>query len=245
MFRKIILSALLITSFFTSGCKEHTHEDSIKFATSGDYPPFEYLEADTLKGFDIDLAKLIAKELHKNAEFENMQFSTIFIALQNNAVDAAISTITATEERKKNFDFSDSYYTETIAAVYLKDSPLKQKKQLANKKIACQLGATMEVWLKEHVPSATISALDSTNQIIEAVKAKHVDAALIDRSQAEAFAKKNPSLAYSIIAESNLGYSVAMPKNSPLTAQINTALQKLHENGEIAKLKDKWLSPQK
>src|SRR5437870_2872374 len=102
-----LLMPMLAAILFLTGCHEEKAADRIIFVTSAEYPPFEYQKNGELVGFDIDLARLIAKELHKEAVFENMQFSTILVALQNGAADAAISTITITDERKKHFDFSD------------------------------------------------------------------------------------------------------------------------------------------
>lgn len=104
------------------------------FSTSAEYPPFEYIENGEIKGFDIDLAKLIAKELGKEAVFDNMQFSTVLPALNSGQDDVAIATITITEERKKNFDFSIPYYFEGMAAVFDISQPVKEISQLTGKK---------------------------------------------------------------------------------------------------------------
>ena len=79
------------------GCKSKKNNNTITFATSSLYPPFEFLENGILSGFDIDLAYAIGKELQKEVVFEDMQFSAVLPALQSGIVDAAISTITITE----------------------------------------------------------------------------------------------------------------------------------------------------
>lgn len=73
----------------------------IHFAVAAEYPPFEYNDHGELKGFDIDLARLIAKKLNKEALFDTMQFSSILPAISTGQVDAAISTLTITEQRKR------------------------------------------------------------------------------------------------------------------------------------------------
>lgn len=217
----------------------------ITFATSAEYPPFEYVEKGKLTGFDIELAKLVAKELGKEAQFENMQFSSILPALINGQVDAAISTITITEERKKNIDFSDGYYTETLATVFKNGQPIMDKAQLSSKKVACQLGTTMEIWLKKHVPNAEVVTFDNNNQAIEALKADHVDVVLIDGAQANVFSQKNSGLSYAKIAQSEAGYGIALNKDSILKIEINKALKLLESKGEIKKLEEKWLGTAK
>ena len=99
----------------------------------------------------------------------------------------------------------------------------------------------MEMWLKKHISEDAIVAMDVANQAIEALKAGHVDGVVIDSFQAAAFSKKNPSLSYMVIAQSDNGYGVAVQKNSELKDQINRALGVLKEKGEIAVLQKKWL----
>lgn len=239
---KSFFSILLLTSaILISGCGKPKDNQTIHFAVSAEYPPFEYQEQGELKGFDIDLAKLIAKHLGKKAAFDNMQFSTILPALSSEQVDAAISTITITEEREKNFDFTIPYYFESLAAVSPKENPINSQAALKGKTIACQLGSTMEIWLKKNYPDNVVMAMDNNNQAIEALKAGHVDVVLMDGPQGVIFSKKNPTLTSVIIAKSENGYGIAVKKHSLLKAQINRILNTVKTNGELANLKNKWL----
>ena len=243
---KIIIIVLLMScTLCLGGCRDNQKADTLIFATSADYPPFEYYENTKMTGFDIELAELIAHEMGKTAVFENMQFSGILIALHSAQVDAAISTITMTDERKHAFDFSDPYYFETMAIVFSNASPIKNQNQLIGKKIACQLGTTMELWLKKYHPDSEIVSFDNTNQAIEALKAGHVDGVLIDGVQGSVFSHNNPGLAYLVISKSDAGYGIAFPKGSPLRASVNAALKALKEKGAVHQLEQKWFEVDK
>ncbi len=239
---KLLATSIFILSTLTlSGCSGEEKTNTLHFATSAEYPPFEYLDHGELKGFDIDLAKLITKELGKDAVFDNMQFSSILPAISFGQDDMAISTITITPERKVNLDFSSPYYFESMAVVFKKGQPLDSAAQLANKKLACQLGTTMELWTKKYAPTAELISMNNNNQAIEALKAGHVEAVIMDGAQGLVFSQKNPGLSYVLIAKSDDGYGIALPKNSPLTTQVNQALKKLKDSGAIAKLQHQWL----
>ncbi len=238
---KLIKLGLCLVFLVLSACNKESESHVIKFATSGEYPPFEYKVNGELHGFDVDLAKLIAKELGKEAVFEDMQFSTILPVLQNGHVDAAIATITVTNDRKQHFDFSHIYYSDSIAAVYKNNQPIHNKEDLVGKKICSQLGSTMEIWLKQNGFANHLVTVDNNNQAIEALKADHVDVVIMDSAQANIFSKKNTHLAYQVIDQSQDGYAVVTQKGAPLLAQINQAIENLKKKGEIAKLEEKWL----
>ncbi|MDR1475526.1 MAG: ABC transporter substrate-binding protein [Holosporales bacterium] len=234
----ILLAAVL---FLLSGCKEENEKNVIEFAVCADYPPFEYYENGKIVGFDIELAELIAKKLGKRAVFRDMQFLAIIVSVKNEMVDAAISALAVTKKREESCDFSEEYYSESFATVYKRDNPVTRS-QLAEVKIVCQSGSTMEIWLRKNVPHVSLTTVDNNNQAIESLKAGHVDCVFMDEIQASTFCKKNPGLAYSPIAESGDGYAIAMKKGAHLKEKINDSLRKLTSEGEVEKLKRKWLT---
>lgn len=238
--RCILLFLSIFVCCYLFGCKEKDN-NSLLFATSAEYPPFEYNVFGKLSGFDIDLAILIADQLGKKAKFQDMKFSAILPAVQNGIVDAAIATIAITKDRKNNFDFSIPYYLENLAIIFYKDNPIKDKSDLVGKKIACQLGTTMDIWLREHAESSKIITMDNNPQAIEMLKAGRVDAVLVDAIQAIAFIKNNHELAYTVIGDADAGYGVALKKGSALTDKFNQAILNLKASGEIDKLKKKYL----
>ncbi len=239
--KKCIVILWISFLFLIVGHVQSKEDNKIKFVISADYPPFEYYENSEFKGLDIDIANLVAKSLGKEAVFENMRFSNILMAVNAGHVDAAISTITITEERQKNFDFSIPYHFDSIAVVFQKKAPITEKAQLQGKKIACQLGTTMEIWSNENITDAFVIAMNSNSPAIEALKIGHVDAVVMDAAQAIVFSEKSPDLHYSIIGESKDGYGIAFKKGSKLKVKIDGALRTLEKEGKIQKIRDKWL----
>ncbi|MDR0632593.1 MAG: ABC transporter substrate-binding protein [Holosporales bacterium] len=232
----VLLSAVL---FVLSGCKNSTNQNALKFAVCADYPPFEYYENGKIVGFDADLANAIAEKLGKKAVLEDMQLPAILASVHNGLSDAAISALAATKERANNYDFSTSYYEESFSAVYKENHPVATLSQLSEAKVVCQLGSSMEIWLKSNnIPHNTI---DNNNQAIESLKAGHVDCVFMDEIQARAFCKNNPGLQNSHIAKSGDGYSILVKKGSSLKKDIDGALKELEADGTIEKLKKKYL----
>ncbi len=231
----------LLSLLFLMSCTEQKKTDTLVFATSADYPPFEFKDDGQITGLDIELSHAISQEISKKIEFKDMQFNTLFESLKNGSVDAVIATIVATEERAKLFDFSDVYYKETLALITKTNDQYNEEK-LKGQKIAYQLGAmNIENWIKQNIKEAELIAINHANQAIESLKAGHVSAVVVDGAQAQSFITNNSGLEYKIIPSENPGYVIATKKGSALKEEINTALAKLKANGKLEEIITKWM----
>jgi polar amino acid transport system substrate-binding protein len=212
----------------------------ITVGLSADYPPFEFKQGEEIVGFDVDLAKAIGKELGLEVEIKDMSFAMLFGALNAGEIDAIISSITINEENSKNYDFSAPYYFDTFAILHTAEKPVS-KETLSGKSIACQMGTSgMQTWLKSQTSDAKIVLMDTMPQMAEALKAKHIDGALMDATQAKEFVKNSKNLSYTIVGNVSNGTGVVMKKGSPLKIQINTAIEVLKQKGILKNLESKW-----
>ncbi|MDZ4906989.1 transporter substrate-binding domain-containing protein, partial [Clostridium perfringens] len=81
---------------------------------SADYAPYEFHimkdGKDEIVGFDVEIAKEIAKDMGVELEIKDMKFDSLVAAVPTGKIDMVISGMSPTEERKKAVDFSDIYY---------------------------------------------------------------------------------------------------------------------------------------
>ena len=79
-----------------------------------DYPPFGFLDKKGVhKGFDIDITKALSKELFGNedaVEFVSVTSEDRIAFLTSGKIDVIAATLTITEERKRDVDFSIPYF---------------------------------------------------------------------------------------------------------------------------------------
>ena len=90
---------------------------TLKFATSGVIEPFSYVgEGGQPKGYDVELALLIARELGYHLEITTIPMDSIFAAVDTGKADFG-GTLTNTPERAAVCDFSDAVMPTTISVI--------------------------------------------------------------------------------------------------------------------------------
>lgn len=90
---------------------------TLKFATSGVIEPFSYVgEGGQPKGYDVELALLIAQELGYHLEVSTIPMDSIFAAVDTGKADFG-GTLTETPERAAVCDFSEPVMPTTISVI--------------------------------------------------------------------------------------------------------------------------------
>ena len=82
----------------------------VKLGTNAAFPPFEYVEGKNIVGFDITMGQKIAKDAGMKLEVVDMAFDSLIPALQSGTIDFIAAGMSVNEERKKNVDFSETYF---------------------------------------------------------------------------------------------------------------------------------------
>ena len=87
-----------------------TGSNVVKLGTNAAFPPFEYVEGKNIVGFDITMGQKIAKDADMKLEVVDMAFDSLIPALQSGTIDFIAAGMSVNEERKKNVDFSETYF---------------------------------------------------------------------------------------------------------------------------------------
>jgi len=87
-----------------------TGSQIVKLGTNAAFPPFEYVEGKNIVGFDITMGQKIAKDAGMKLEVVDMAFDSLIPALQSGTIDFIAAGMSVNEERKKNVDFSETYF---------------------------------------------------------------------------------------------------------------------------------------
>ena len=236
----MLVMVLVAASFAGCGAKGSS---KLTMATNAEFPPFEYLEGEEIVGADVDLAKAIAEKLGKELEITNIDFDAALTGAATGKYDVAVAGITANDERRKNMNFSDDYYTASQAIIVTKDSEIKAAADLEDKKVACQEGTTGEQYLLDN--EYDVQSFKTGAEAVTALTSGKVQAVVIDDAVARALsAKQNGDTIVLDEALTKEAYAIALKKgNDELTAEINKALSELKADGTLAKIFEKYDLP--
>jgi len=238
----LVTIGLVFTSMILASCS--STPTKIRVATDATWPPFEYVNEQTkqIEGFDIDLFKAIAEKENLDVEFINVAFDPLLAGMAQGTYDAAISSITITEERAKVMLFSDPYYAAGQLVVVRKDNTTITGKDTLTGNVGAQIGTTgaMEV---EKIPAATLKTYDDIGLAFQDLMNGQINAVVSDNWLAVGYVAKNQDklkTAGAIFTSENYGIAVAKGKTD-LLAKINAGLKAVKSEGLIEELSQKWI----
>lgn len=223
-------------------------KDKIVFGVKNDTRLFGLKDPKTgnIEGFDIDIAKEIAKIIlgdESKAEFKEVTSKTRIPLLQKGDIDAIVATMTITEERKKEVDFSDVYFEAGQALLVKKGSPIKSIDDIKKgTKVLAVKGSTSAVNIREKAPDATVLEFENYAEAFTALKAGQGDTLTTDNAILYGMVDEDPN--YQVVGDifTDEPYGIAVKKDSPeLVQAINDALKELKDNGKYDELYKKWI----
>jgi arginine/lysine/histidine/glutamine transport system substrate-binding/permease protein len=237
-FLAIGLSCLLLT-----GCQSSIGVKTLRVATEPAFPPFEFKGNNgELQGFSIDLMQAIAQSANFRVDFQSLPFDGIIPALPAKTIDAAISSMTITQERAKIVAFSRPYFQAGLAiAIRTDNQNIKDFNSLQHKKIAVQIGTTGAAKAKSLV-GAEVRSFDSAPLALQELLNGNVDAVIND-APVTLYAINTGNLSgikviHQLLTEEY--YGIATAKSSPYLSLINQGLSKVLKNGTYQQIYQKW-----
>ena len=223
--------------------------EKIVFGTNAEYPPFEFLSSTggvigEFDGIDMAIASQIGTDLGVEISITDTEFDALLTTLKNGEIDAVISGMSITEERRENFDFTIPYYNATQVMIVRGDSDIEKASDLEGKEIAVIEGKGGETFVKEMGYDNVTYYQDRTAAIMGLNSGK-VDAIVIDSSLAWKYVNDNSDLNLSIIEDNEQfyteEYAIAVRKgDTELLNALNAEIEKMTVNGIIDKYIEKY-----
>ena len=133
-----------------------------------------------LEGFDIEIARMLAKDLTgnpDNIEFVESVTKNREAFIQQGKVDVIIATYAVTDERKAVVGFAGPYFDTGVSMMVRKDdTSITKGADLAGKTVCTTTGARAIDILEDKVPEAKLTEFATYSECAQALKEKRVQA---------------------------------------------------------------------
>jgi len=247
MFGALALSMLSLTA---------VAEDAkpIRIGIEAGYPPFSMKTPDgKLTGFDVDIGDALCAQMKVKCTWVEQEFDGLIPALKVRKIDAILSSMSITEDRKKSVDFTNKYYNTPARLVMKAGTQVSDGlAELKGKNIGVQRGSIHERFAREVLAplGAEIKPYGSQNEIYLDVSAGRLDGTVADATLLDdGFLKTDAGKGFAFVGPAFTdekyfgdGIGIAVRKGDALKDKINSAITAIRENGKYKQIQDKYFA---
>ena len=250
----IFFLLLSITSTSGWGQESRLHQiiqkKEIRVGTSGDYPPFSYLNPQTnqYEGMDIALAHKLGEALEAGVVFVRFKWPDLNADLLADKFDIAVGGIGRNVARGKIVAYSNSYMTFGTCPLVRKGNEGKYPDFTAidrsGVKVILNQGGINDRYFTPLLKQAAILRHNKNEEIALKVKDGTADVWITDNVEALYYAQKFPELVavnpQKTFTVGTKGYMIRQGDQIFLN-WLNLWLEQMFLQGEVQKLEQQWL----
>ncbi len=221
-------------------------EGVIQVGTEGTYAPYTFHnDEDKLTGYDVEVAREVAKRLDLEIEFVETKWDSMFAGLNSKRFDMIANQVGIKPDRKEKYDFSEPYTISTAVLVTHKDNEeIKSFEDLEGKVAAQSLTSNFKKIAEKH--GAEIQGVEGFNPAMQLLASKRADATVNDRlSVLDFLQKKGDNVPVEIVDRKDEASESAMmfrQGNEELVKAVSGAIKEMKEDGTLSEISQKWFS---
>ncbi len=236
----ILVAGAAAGGMAANGSDEAYDERSIRFAFDRDFAPFTYEEDGSLRGFELDLLRLLGEEVGFRLIPEPMVWTEAKLSFQRGEVDV-IGGLVKTEERLEEYSFTDHPHgTFDILTFVRDDGDIRSADMLRGRRAAVQNGSISFDLLKDR-NGIEVIAYDSEGEALQALV----------RGDADAFVGGGSTTRFRLRLDNVSGIrALATPwemhsiyfgvRDPEVLRSIDVAMEELLEDGRYDQLYRSW-----
>lgn len=210
----------------------------------GDNPPWGFVNsAGVQQGLDSEIGALYGKYLGVTVEFVPLEVANRIPALTAGRVDLLFATMAMFPDRAKAVQFSKPYVANIIMLLAPKDVVVKTNEDMGKLTIAVARAAAQDTQVTKNAPAGTnILRLDGDAASIQAVVSGQANAVGGNMFYIDRLNEAKPGV-YEKKLEFQRIYNGACTRlgEKEINASINTFIDQIKGNGELAKAHEKWM----
>jgi len=247
-----LLGALALSVFSLVSVAD---EKPLRIGIEAAYPPFASKAPDgSIVGFDYDIGNALCEQMKVKCTWVEQEFDGLIPALKVRKIDAILSSMSITEDRKKSVDFTKRYYL-TPARLVMKEGTVISEglTELQGKKIGVQRGSIHDRFAKEVLApkGATVVPYGTQNEIYLDITAGRLDGTVADATLLEdGFLKTDAGKGYAFTGPAFTdakyfgdGIGIAVRKGDKENLErINAAIDGIRASGKYKEIQDKYFN---
>ena len=247
MIRRLLLALVAVSLL----CGQAMAAEKFIVATDCTWPPMEMLDANKQPiGFDVDFITAVGEAAGFEVDVRNIAWDGIFGGVATGQYDIVAAATTITEERQKQFDFSDPYYEVAQAVVLPAGKSIKSLADLKGKKVGGQIGTTGVFVIRKAGVAVDLKEYDDVGLAIQDMLGGRLDAVICDDPVALYYVNKKADTAgklnISFKTEEKEYYGFTVRKGrKDLVEKLNKGIAAVKASGVEAQLLKKWMGAAK
>jgi arginine/ornithine transport system substrate-binding protein len=226
----------------------------LKVAIDATYEPFTFKTADGKPtGFDVDIAQALCDQIKRKCVFVEQAWDGMIPGLMAKKYDTIISSMSITEERLAQVDFTDKYYNTPSRVVVKKGTKFDGPASLKGKKIGVLKSSTQEKYAQGELAPAGVKIVsyEAQDQVYLDIKSGRLDGTVADYIEVTGgFLSKPEGANYELVGPElyepkyfGIGVGVALRKGEDaLKAELNAAIKTIRDNGAYKTINDKYFA---
>ncbi len=226
----------------------------LRVAIDSTYEPFTFKTANGQPtGFDVDIANALCEQIKRKCVFVEQVWDGMIPGLNAKKYDVIISSMSITDDRMKEVDFTDKYYNTPSRIVLKKIVKYTDPASIKGKKIGVLEGSTQEAYAigKLKPAGAIVKSYLSSYEVYLEMKSGRLDGTVADYLEAVGEFLSKPEGDNFTLAGPNLnepkyfgyGAGIALRKGEDaLKGELNAAIQAIRKNGVYKTLNDKYFA---
>ncbi|SEB74451.1 amino acid ABC transporter substrate-binding protein, PAAT family [Nitratireductor aquibiodomus] len=220
------------------------HAETITVGAYPANPPWEYkTETGVFEGFEVDVAREVARRLGMEIAFQDLGFQALFAATSSGRIDFAISSISITNERLQNQSFTQPYYDSDGTIVGREDSKVTALEELDGKTIGVVAATTGEAWAKENAGKygiADIRSYSAQQDLLLDVRAGRLEGGAGEIAGFQYAMTQVPGLKILVRIPTGERFAMMTRKDHPLLEKANEAISAMKNDGTMAAIHKTW-----
>jgi polar amino acid transport system substrate-binding protein len=224
---------------------------TVRIASEGARPPYNYLEHNKLAGFEIDLARDLCARMKVYCSFTAQDWDGLIPSLLAHRYDAIMAAMEITDEDRKKIAFTKPYIRMPSAFMTLKQHATLDTTPagLVGRTIGVEAGGTHEAYLGDVYKQSEIRPYATLEEAILDLAEGRLDAVIGDKDALSDYMKKRKEAQCCVLAADvprdpayfGEGIGIGLRKeDKALKAMFEKALDSSVADGTFAKIRAKY-----